>query len=244
MRIESIHSLSDSFGSLVFNALVQVPTFWEKFHPVLSPELFSESCQSDLIELVQGYWKKHKRVPRANVLKEIVKDSDYRDKGGMIKLIDDSLETEPENIEHIQEKIIESAKWLSIYKAVNSQNGHTPLEYAAEITKASRLGDDLLVDYLEVGSEVEELESEKVPTPWPWLNTQLGGGPSRGDLCVILTVVSGGKTTALVNLAMEATRQGRNVLYFSFVMFLVALMILVIVRFRLQWRATGDGKEN
>jgi replicative DNA helicase len=48
------------------------------------------------------------------------------------------------------------------------------------------------------------------------LNRELDGGPEIGDLAVILTVVSGGKTTALVNITRHAMFLGKFVVYFTF----------------------------
>ena len=56
----------------------------------------------------------------------------------------------------------------------------------------------------------------RVKTPWQWLNHQLHGGLEVGDLAVILTVVNGGKTTALVNVAWRALRHGLFVVFFTF----------------------------
>ncbi|MCK5017411.1 MAG: hypothetical protein KAS32_10125, partial [Candidatus Peribacteraceae bacterium] len=84
--------------------------------------------------------------------------------------------------------------------------------------RASRLGNSLVSDYtsLDEDHDDDEERGQVVPTPWAWLNGVLDGGPEKGDLGVILTNISVGKTTALVNMAKEAMGQGLLAVYFTF----------------------------
>ncbi len=213
--IEQSHELGPEFEEKVLSALLQEPGFFIQFRSLVSPSLFMVDNHKFIIEEVENYVQKYGHAPKKETLVDCIRRSGWRDKGGAIEFISEcKLEF---NVEYVRDRIIEWAKWQAVDQVLNESSGDSPKTFADNISRASRIGDDLIMEHTNLGIDKNDKEKgECIPTPWAWLNSRLQGGPEVGDLCVILTVISGGKTTALVNLAYQAIADGKFVVYFTF----------------------------
>jgi len=212
----SDYEFGPEFEEQVLNVLLLEPAFVAKFRPVIIPDAFYEPNNRYIVETLLKYYDQYDRTPSSDVLADVVRKGLYRDKGGVIQRIEAA--TPVPDVDYVRDRVLLWVKWTNIEQALMSKNGDTPHEFAAKIEKAARVGDTLLLDHTRFDDDhVGELDrGETIATPWAWLNSELDGGPEIGDLAVILTVVSGGKTTALVNIARHAMQLGKFVIYFTF----------------------------
>lgn len=212
----SDYDFGPDFEEQVLNVLLLEPNFVAKFRPIIKPEAFLSPNNKHIVETLLGYYDKYEKTPSIEVLVDVVRNGLYRDKGGATQRIE-SASPVPDT-DYVRDRMLLWVKWTTIEQALQSRNGDTPHDFAARVGKAARTGDTLLLDHtlFNEDREGERERSEIIPTPWSWLNRELDGGPEIGDLAVILTVVSGGKTTALVNITRHALRLGKFVVYFTF----------------------------
>tara|TARA_Y100000310_G_scaffold241651_1_gene245685 strand:+ start:442 stop:1680 length:1239 start_codon:yes stop_codon:yes gene_type:complete len=215
MEIEKAHDLGIDFEEQVIAVILTDPKFFLKFQSIITAGAFVVENHQCLIEEIGKYVGTYSKVPSGEVLVDAVRRSTWRDKGGMIEIIRNVSPVE--DVEYVQDRILGWAKWNSIDQVLNDLEGKEPKEFAQEITKASHIGDDLIMKHTNLQVDDDEgIRGEIIKTPWKWLNKQLKGGPELGDLGVILTVINGGKTTALVNIAYHALSLGKFVVYFTF----------------------------
>jgi len=216
--IELSYELGPEFENQVMSAILTDGAFFLRFRSIISPEIFTQENHRCLIEEINKYVKRYKKTPSKHILVECIRRATYRDKGGMVELVKHAKVCE--NIEYIRSRILEWAKWSAIdriLKGFTDMSETTPTEFAQQLEKASRIGDDLIMEHTNLQhGDTMDVGGIHIPTPWSWLNSRLNGGPEIGDLCVILSVVNGGKTTALVNLAYQALAMGKFVVYFTF----------------------------
>ncbi len=215
MEIEKAYELGPEFEEQVIAVILTDPTFFLRFQPIITPEAFLVENHRCLVMEISEYVSEYKIIPGPDALVDKIRRSLWRDKGGIIEIIRSVLPID--DVEYVRDRILNWAKWQSIDKALGDSEGKDPKEFSAEITKASRIGDDLIMTHTNLEKDLgQEIRAEIIETPWKWLNRQLNGGPEIGDLGVILTVINGGKTTALVNIAHHAISQGKFVVYFTF----------------------------
>ncbi len=215
MEIESGHDLGPEFEEQVIAVILTDPTFFLKFRTVIDLDAFTTENHRCILEEVRAYVEKYSKLPSSEVLVDSIRRSLWRDKGGIIEIIKNVNSIN--DVEYVQDRILGWAKWNSIDQVLNDLEGREPADFAKEITKASRIGDDLIMTHTNLQEDTAEgIRAEIIKTPWKWLNRQLNGGPEIGDLAVILTVINGGKTTALVNIAKHAASVGKFVVYFTF----------------------------
>lgn len=201
---------------MVVAAICRDNRFVPKFRSLIHIDAFIKDHNRFIVDVVLNFFDEHRQIPSIPVLYDVIRQSNYSDKTGAI----DVIESTPcsNNIKYVTDRLVLWSKWTAIDNVLISKNGSTPQEFAAKISKAARIGDDLTSSHVLLGQNDDAVTERNpiIPTPWPWLNDQLNGGPELGDLCMILTVVSGGKTTSLVNIARVALDLGLFVVYFTF----------------------------
>lgn len=213
--IEQAHELGPEFEERVLGAILNEPKFFLKFRSLITPDLFRVENHKAVIQEVTDYVDEYGKMPERETLIDCIRRSTWRDKGGAIEFVG-TCEC-GKDVAYIRDKIIEWAKWQAIDRVLDDSQGKDPGAFADGINRASRIGDDLIMNHTNLLIDTDDkVKGDVVPTPWSWLNNKLNGGPEVGDLCVILTVINGGKTTALINLAHQALALGKFVVYFTF----------------------------
>lgn len=212
----SSHDFGPEFEQQVLNVLILDPSFALKFQPIVDSSAFSFENNRYIVQTILDYVDEYGQVPSREVLADLVRKGVFRDKGGALQRIEEASPVP--DLEYVQKRILSWAKWTAIEGVLQSHNGDQPREFAQRINRAACIGDNLILGHTQLGTDQQGDDGRGVviPTPWLWLNEQLDGGPEIGDLAVILTVVGGGKTTALVNIARHALSLGKFVVYFTF----------------------------
>jgi KaiC/GvpD/RAD55 family RecA-like ATPase len=211
------HDFGPDFERVVVSCLLGGNGFYTRYRAIIDPEAFKDEELRLLVEIVHAYWDKYHRVPGREVLIELIRQSQFRDRAQLIECLE--LLDPVEDVTYVQDRMMGWAKWTSIHGAVDRFDvAEDPAEYVSEIRRAASVGDELLMDHTRLDQDDREDETRRpiVPTPWEWLNNRLFGGPELQDLAIVLAFVNVGKTALLVNVAKAAVEQGHHVVYFTF----------------------------
>ena len=209
----SVRGFYPDFEEKITHLVVGNADFFNKFKGVLNEELFSIPNHRYLIGVIKQYSEKYKKHPKLETVREIIRKSDYRDRGGVLGIIDSV--NGYDDTDFVGDQLINRARWTAIDQAVSL--GTTPEDVAERVRLAVSIappGEQYIT--LDGYDPITSLQGNPIPTPWEWLNDQLSGGPEKMDLAIILSVINGGKTTALVNIAYRALAESKNVLYLTF----------------------------
>lgn len=218
IKVEHDYDLGPDFEPIVVATVLQNPSFFDRFHPVLVPDAFLDRRWREIITEIREFHAKYKEVPDTVVLANVIRRSTRRDPGTLTKALED-LPHVNGSAGYVKDRLLQWVKWQAVEQALSDNDlREDPREFAREIERASRVGDDLQMEYtrLDVDKDDEYIRNEVIPTPWTWLNARMLGGPERRDLVVVMTIINGGKTTILTNIARECAGLGKNVVFFTF----------------------------
>ena len=209
----SDHNFGPDFEKTVIQAVLKNPEFMVKFKSIISPDAFLDETHKFLVKTIKEYYDKYDEHPLNGTLPDMIRRSHFRNKADAIELLE--VAQPCENILYVQDRIVNWARWSAIEGILNL-GIKDPEELSNEIQRASKVGSDLMFSHTTLDVDTEYERKQVIPTPWKWLNEQLEGGPELGDLAVAITVIGGGKTTVLCNIAKHALMLGKSVVYFTF----------------------------
>lgn len=214
MEENSIGEFHPDFENKIISLVIKDGDFYKNCRKIIIPEIFSSQNNRYLLERISGYVDNYKKHPCIETIKEMVRDSDYRDRGGVIDIVESVNGYNDKDF--VKDKLLVRAKWAMINNAISETSD--PDTVIEKIREVGNFGVGNNVDFvtLDTGDIVEDSITNPIPTPWKWLNDQFLGGPERQDLAVVLSVISGGKTTTLVNIAYKAIVEGYTVVYLTF----------------------------
>lgn len=216
VEMYSEHDLGPDFERTVVETVLSDPEFLSKHASLLIPDAFQEEGHRFLIQTLQEYLTKYGTVPDRAIIVELIRRSNYRDRGGLVEFVEGAAEHNGQT--YVRDRLLQWARWTSLERVIREYQGQCPQEFVGLLEQASRVGEGTIMEHTQLDKDKsrEGVRNRLIRTPWKWLNEQLHGGMEIEDLAVILTVVNGGKTTALVNVAWRALRRGQFVVYFTF----------------------------
>ena len=215
MIVQSANGFHPDFERQIMACVITDAAFYTKFRSILENDLFTSDNNTFLLTVIADYFKLYENTPSPSTLRDLIRKSNWRDKGDTLSYLEDL----PSKVDtsYVSDNIIEKARWTAIEKAWSNEH-KTPRDVADAMQQAANIGKELNNDHTSLHTDIDLKHklSQKISSPWDCLNELLGGGPSLGDLAVVLSVISGGKTTSLVNVARKAMMAGKNVVYFTF----------------------------
>jgi replicative DNA helicase len=194
--------------------------------PILKDHHFSISSSKTLFKIVKGYYDKYRSIPFYDTIREIFA-SQSQDREVFFQFLNDIENVAIENIDHIRN----SAKTF-----IQQQNFFTSVHTIEKELKEGKISSfDEAVDKVRRSIEVNDLnrkplifssetfqsvdDTSRVPVSTGLgqaFDAALGGGPSRGDLCVMGAGYGVGKTTFSVIACSTAFLEGKTVFYAYF----------------------------
>ena len=200
----------------------------------LKPNYFVLIEHSIIAEGIFSYYKKKKRIPSENILKQVIKEllesKDYADLvttediPGINKVVK-ALYNEPlKDSDYIQEKIYQFSTWVEMknlndsFDLDNFEQYETYSKKIDKILQHSKPKKEDEPDYL-IRDVVErqfkrQSDPDVVPTPSRQINELTNaGGFARGSVAVLLDKPKARKTFFLVNLAIGYLKMRKTVLY-------------------------------
>lgn len=194
--------------------------------PILKDHHFSNLQSKILFKTVKGYYDKYRSIPFYDTIREIY-SSQNSDREVFFQFLDDIENVAIENIDHVRN----SAKTF-----IQQQNFFSSVHTIEKELKEGRISSfDEAVDKVRRSIEINDLnrkplilssetfasvdDTSRVPISTGLgesFDSSLGGGPSRGDLCVMGAGYGVGKTTFSVIACSTAFLQGKTVFYAYF----------------------------
>lgn len=83
---------------------------------------------------------------------------------------------------------------------------------AMRVNTSNDLGHDFIED---IDKMFDESARSCLETPWPIINEITDGGLGGGELGIFIAATGAGKSWAMINIAYEAMRKGKKVIYFT-----------------------------
>lgn len=187
-----------------------------------------------IAEGISKYFKKRKKIPSENVLKQVISDmlhtKDYADLvtkddiPSIYAIIKDLYSKPVQDAEYIQDKIWEFSTYVEMKNLNDSLDLNNFDQYEEYSKKVARIlqnskpaqKDEPLYFIRDVSSRQlrRQTEADIIPSPYWQLNelTNAGGFP-KGSILVLLDKPKAKKTFTLVNLAKGYLRMKKSVLY-------------------------------
>lgn len=209
----TVRGFHPSFEEKVIHLVIGDESFLRDNKPILQPGLFGVDNHRFIIQTALDYSNKYGKHPCQETLRELVRSSNYKDRGGVLNIIDSVNGFD--DADYVRDQLAERARWQAIDNAILQSS--TPEELSDRIREAVVIGKSSRQSCINLEDDnFDDPVGFIVPTPWGWLNDQLLGGPVKQDLAVVLSVINGGKTAALVNIAYRAIIEGLAVVYLTF----------------------------
>lgn len=207
------------------------------YKEVIKPKYFNKAIHIDLCRIIFDYYEKYRSTPTKDVLLEEVSQLCGKTKSKQ-KLEDDYKQTvldmasvELYDIDYLKDKIISFGKRQALVDAVLESAEILEKESDAHYSKIEKITKDALL----VGENLEDLGVgiydnveerflsylndddviERLPTDMSMLDSCLGGGVGRTEMCVVVAPPGRGKTTFLISAGASAIKNGYKVVHIS-----------------------------
>jgi replicative DNA helicase len=219
----------------IIKGLLEDEAYFRKVVTNLKKEYFSSSSAT-ILKVVKKYYEKYSKIPSYSVVKKIVQNASDNEK--QIKMVNRLLqECKDKDFSPIKEEewLFESTKDYvkekSMYNFVTecAENVYSEEQNMDMETLSKRMQDivsiswdeDLGVFYSDMmtfDSIYDTLEdmNQRIPLGIPKLDDAIGGGIINKSLNVIAGTAGTGKTMIMGNVACNAIKAGKNVIYISF----------------------------
>ena len=219
---------SIEFQRIILRQSVANPDWYKKFHSSVVPAYFDSTELRYIAEIVHEFYSKHGTVPVRSVLTDLIKTKYDGEMRRMVleelPKIGQSPHDQP-TIEYITEKVTifeqQHRYRNAIVQAASSLEAgdmESVDRVLADATVRTESSVNHEIDYFDISDVNVRADrthdlSVRIPTLWRSLDQQLHGGPSRGELAVLMAPPNRGKSIGLVNIGTNAMFTGHNVLH-------------------------------
>ena len=228
---ESFGDKGSEYQQKVVQALFEDHTWAEQMYDIMDESFFTEAYLAAIIRMLYDYYKDYQVFPSISTFAALLKEKMQSGEKVVIKQIVNYLvEIKKNPLANDAPIIKDNALTFCKHKAMENaiieiahDLGGESFDDEAIVKKlqnAIQLGQpvDIGHDYAhEMEKRHEFIKRNSMPTGWPELDAKnaLNGGISSGQLGVIMAPSGVGKSIMLVNLAANALRAGKNVVYYS-----------------------------
>src|SRR5689334_10958671 len=205
-------------------------SFYIQVLPLIKDEYFEFIPHKFIFKNIHDFFIKYKKLPVDDFLIQEIKDkikkndrNDYLDELELINSISNiSFENEEYYLDLIEKFAKEQSLKNAIIKSIDLIQKGKSNEVADLILSANKVCRNINLGqtYYETindrfSRQINELKSERFKLVFPRLDEELDGGLSRKELAMVVANSGGGKSLYLVNQAVKALKENRNVLYIS-----------------------------
>lgn len=221
---DTLQFYGNAFQQKVIAVLMTDKLFLQQVHDIVDPKYFSSDSSQWLVKQILSYFHDYKTQPTLDVLKIQIDSIDVDIlKTSVVETLKDAIKFhESPDIQFVKDKMLDFCRNQKLKNAILGsvdllKNG----EYDAIkniIDEAMKAGGDRNVghNYIEdVASRFVENQRNTLPTPWDVLNDIMDGGLGKGELGVFVAPAGIGKSMALVNVAADAVKKGKTVIYYT-----------------------------
>ena len=230
------YDFDDAFQTKVAALAMRDATFNIRTEGLIEPSYFLNESEAHLINLSQKFWNKYKSVPSDTVMIRLIKgaikaksirsdqQSDVIDTFKALRK--ESLADRDYVVDEVADFARHQAIMAAFEKSIPAMDDHDFDAVEAYMSAAFQvaasdgsIGHDLTDGIEERTQRRLDISTGKVTvgitTGTAELDDALGGGAKRKELLVVLGVAKSGKSFGLMNFAVNAQLDGKNVLYVS-----------------------------
>jgi replicative DNA helicase len=221
---DTLSEYGHTFQTKVISCLISDKAFLGQVSDLLEPGYFESQYNNWIVEKILDYHRKFKSSPTAEVFKSLlIPVEDKLLRSGIVDNLKESykLQNSPD-LEYVKNEVIEFSKNQRMKSAILEsvdllKNGKFE-QIKKKIDSALKAGSDKDIGHV-FKLHVEERYSEGartcVATNWDVINDIMSGGLANGELGVVVAPAGGGKSWGLINLAANAVKQGKTVIYYT-----------------------------
>lgn len=221
---DTLQFYGNTFQQKVVASLMSDRLFLQQIHDIIDPKYFGTDATQWIVKQIIDYFNEYKSAPTLEVMK-VKLESVSVDllKTSIVESLKECLKyTDSQDLQFVKDKTIDFCKNQKLKNAILGsvdllKNGQYD-EIKRVIDNAMKAGTDRDVghDYIEhFADRFKENLRDTIPTPWDVVNDIMDGGLGKGELGVFVAPAGIGKSMALVNVAADAVKKGKNVIYYS-----------------------------
>jgi hypothetical protein len=221
---DNLSEYGHTFQTKVISSLISDRGFLQQTSDLLEPAYFESQANNWLADKILKYHNEYKSAPTPEVFKSLLVP--VEDKLLRTTIVDTlkeafRLQNSPD-LEYVKNETIEFCKnqkmKVAILTSVDLLKAGKFDQIKKTVDSALKAGADKDVGH-EYKDHIEERYSEGartcVPTSWNVINDIMSGGLAGGELGVVVAPAGGGKSWGLINVAANAVKQGKTVIYYT-----------------------------
>lgn len=226
--VDSLTEYGKAFQTNTIIALISDPIFLEQTLDILDFKNFDSEADQWIVKSIISYFKQYHRVPTLQVFKTEVAEIENDVKKAIvidkIKEVFLKLENAQSDLDFIKDKFLEFAKNQEMKKAILKsvdllqKKKYDEIKSLVDSAQRAGISKDLGMRYKEESSidlRLSDRAREVIPTPWPVINSLMGGGLGKGELGCVVAPSGIGKSWVLVAISADAVKSGKNVLHYT-----------------------------
>ena len=221
---DNLSEYGHTFQTKVISSLISDRGFLQQTSDLLEPAYFESQANNWLADKILKYHNEYKSAPTPEVFKSLLVP--VEDKLLRTTIVDTlkeafRLQNSPD-LEYVKNETIEFCKnqkmKVAILTSVDLLKAGKFDQIKKTVDSALKAGADKDVGH-EYKDHIEERYSEGartcVSTSWNVINDIMSGGLAGGELGVVVAPAGGGKSWGLINVAANAVKQGKTVIYYT-----------------------------
>jgi replicative DNA helicase len=221
---DNLSEYGHTFQTKVISSLISDRGFLQQTSDLLEPAYFESQANNWLVDKILKYHTQYKSAPTPEVFKSLLVP--VEDKLLRTSIVDGlkealRLQNSPD-LEYVKNETIEFCKnqkmKVAILESVDLLKAGKFDAIKKKVDSALKAGADKDVGH-EYKDQIEERYSEGarscVATNWEVINDIMSGGLGGGELGVVVAPAGGGKSWGLINVAANAVKQGKTVIYYT-----------------------------
>jgi replicative DNA helicase len=221
---DNLSEFGHSFQTKVISSLISDRVFLQQVSDLIEPNYFESQSNSWIVGKILEYYAKYKSPPTQEVFKsEVVGIDDKLIKTSIVDSLKEAYRLQNStDLEYVKNTVIEFCKnqrmKSAILESVDLLKAGKFDEIKRKVDLALRAGADKDVGH-EYKYQIDEryaIGARKcVSTGWELINDITNGGLAGGELGVLVAPAGGGKSWGLINVASNAIKQGKTVIYYT-----------------------------
>lgn len=222
--VDRLSEFGYSFQIKLLSALFSDRNFLVQILDILETDYFESEANRGIFKIIKHYFQSYNQIPTLEVLKVRFADIDSDVlKTSMIEHLKDVWKNlESNDLAFVKEETLRFCKNQKLKSAIlDSVELLKAQDYDGikeKIDTAIKAGQPLTFG-LDYSTEVERRYTtamrKTIPTGWSVINELMDGGLAPGELGVIFGSPGSGKSWALINIALDAVKKGKNVVYYT-----------------------------
>ena len=226
MSKENFSQYGKDFQETLCHLILVDRPFADQMFEVLDENFLELKYLQKFVSLVSDYRQKHSVHPTEKIMKTVLR-ANISDQSDLVKTqirdyfariyksdIDDSEFIKHTALDFCRKQKLKEAMLKSVKLLKNSSFD----EISSVINEALLLGadSDFGYDYVKDFEARFQIKSRNpIPTGWQEIDAITHQGLGKGELGVVIAPTGAGKSMALVHLAAEALKAGKNVVYYT-----------------------------